>query len=698
MLVPLVFTLVVAWTTLGPIFGTDVLGPLQGREITPEYFVDELNELERLASDLLEQAKFEGNERPDVPDLLFYGVSRSMNTFNYLGSEPESALADLLLILLPPDRETREAQSMQLRAPNPKALRAPDAVTSSFVALRSPCVALSLPSPLQFKPQLDKLKMSRKFGISIGPMEKVFDFQVVRSVNEFLVHHEFVLAADLLSLLRKAESVWDLVGRKLKVYTRVAFLSRDPFLENSNFLPAGRFTTVKYESRVDELTLVDRSADRPCGSPQRNANLGALREKQIEQPKGSPVSRFRDGRIRAHRAKKGQSTSAVDASVSRLALTGRASIVAGVLKRIMRSKTQSKEPELPGATDSGLTSVTRPSKNPLHSLIASAKRIVLPSYGTEGSSAESMTSGVSLPESESKSDSMLRESEFLQKQSEVHQKQSEVSFPTRPLEGILGDQPAEDAPNGQFSSRGSTSPGSAVPQEPLLVLGETENPEFHIVLLHSAGQTDAQMRYLAKFLADVVPRTQVSVPQAPLRLLRRVAGGYGRAWYDFDHLMVSEGDACSGLEESAEAVREVIISSRVPPGRTVILGLDQGGGTALWAGLHKATTLKEPVAGIISVSGHLPKPVPFEPSVAMLDVPVVHYHYYDDPEIPFRLAAMGQRFARAQGVASYKLVALPKGKNHGLTQEVLQLIGPQLTEWLKPEKSDEKGDEMKILW
>jgi phospholipase/carboxylesterase len=131
-------------------------------------------------------------------------------------------------------------------------------------------------------------------------------------------------------------------------------------------------------------------------------------------------------------------------------------------------------------------------------------------------------------------------------------------------------------------------------------------PDAAVIWLHGLGADGHDFEPVVPEL-DLPPGLGVRFvfPHAPLRPVTLNQGYVMRAWFDVLALAPDAPQDETGLQESEQALRELIEHERgrgIAPERIVLAGFSQGGALAL----HTALRHREPVAGVLALSTWLP--------------------------------------------------------------------------------------------
>lgn len=109
--------------------------------------------------------------------------------------------------------------------------------------------------------------------------------------------------------------------------------------------------------------------------------------------------------------------------------------------------------------------------------------------------------------------------------------------------------------------------------------------------------------------------------------------------YDLVGLSTREAEQCDGIDESGSRILKMVdfeIETEGTPASSIVLGgFSQGGALALHAGLQREG---DALAGVLCMSGYLPKRSAFGPTRAGLATKTGLFHGKDDPVVEHRHA------------------------------------------------------------
>jgi predicted esterase len=170
-------------------------------------------------------------------------------------------------------------------------------------------------------------------------------------------------------------------------------------------------------------------------------------------------------------------------------------------------------------------------------------------------------------------------------------------------------------------------------------------------------------------------RVRFVLPTAPNMPVTLNGGMRMPAWYDLKGLGERDNESCDGIDGSAKRIGDLIakeVASGVPENRIVLGGFSQGGALSLFSGLSH----KRDVAGILVMSGYLPRGSKAAEFVRVSDVPVFHIHGDADPVVIPNWAQQTETALKGLGVKySRKMFA-------GMQHEVRRDAESAAREWI----------------
>lgn len=150
------------------------------------------------------------------------------------------------------------------------------------------------------------------------------------------------------------------------------------------------------------------------------------------------------------------------------------------------------------------------------------------------------------------------------------------------------------------------------------------------------------------------------------------------SWYDIVGLDSRSNELCEGLDESVQKIMDLIEEevNRVDYSRIVLAGFSQGGALALYTGMTSNRRGEEKglgLAGIVVMSGYLPRASSFKLAVGSQSTPILHCHGKDDPIVTVDAVEMSKN--RVLEVTKDTVVYESKlydGLDHSVSMEELE--------------------------
>ena len=159
------------------------------------------------------------------------------------------------------------------------------------------------------------------------------------------------------------------------------------------------------------------------------------------------------------------------------------------------------------------------------------------------------------------------------------------------------------------------------------------DPQVSVIWLHGLGADGHDFEPVVQALAlPSYPSIRFIFPHAPVRPVTINGGMPMRAWYDFIELTRGRGEDASHIQESVDAVLELVAFERergIEANRIILAGFSQGGVIALMAALKS----EQPLLGVMGLSTYLP----FDDKIAanISRIPVFLAHGQFDNVLPF---------------------------------------------------------------
>lgn len=203
----------------------------------------------------------------------------------------------------------------------------------------------------------------------------------------------------------------------------------------------------------------------------------------------------------------------------------------------------------------------------------------------------------------------------------------------------------------------------------------------------------------AQYLANQLPHVKFILPTAPTQPVTMNMGMAMPSWYDIIGLDSRSNEICNGLDESMERILGLLeeeaislsddsdsgdddttCSSPVDYSRIVLAGFSQGGALALYTGMTQNRNQSEGVglglAGIVIMSGYLPRASQFAVAPGSEHTPILHCHGEQDPVVPVQATDLSRAKVSSMvedaggGGDSYE-VKTYSGLDHSVTMEEL---------------------------
>ena len=148
-------------------------------------------------------------------------------------------------------------------------------------------------------------------------------------------------------------------------------------------------------------------------------------------------------------------------------------------------------------------------------------------------------------------------------------------------------------------------------RETMLEMLEIEPPgeaKGTVIWLHGLGADGNDFEPLVREwgLADSLG-IRFILPHAPHQPVTLNGGMVMRAWYDLYDMSFNKGEDVEGIERARQQVLSLIereVERGVPTERILLAGFSQGAAVVL----HTALRMVEPLAGVLALSGYLPRP------------------------------------------------------------------------------------------
>eukprot|EP01061_Rhynchopus_euleeides_P029937 TRINITY_DN4958_c1_g2_i1.p2 TRINITY_DN4958_c1_g2~~TRINITY_DN4958_c1_g2_i1.p2 ORF type:complete len:264 (+),score=93.39 TRINITY_DN4958_c1_g2_i1:63-794(+) len=178
-----------------------------------------------------------------------------------------------------------------------------------------------------------------------------------------------------------------------------------------------------------------------------------------------------------------------------------------------------------------------------------------------------------------------------------------------------------------------------VPAMKDVVLPNREEHAATLIFMHGLGDTGAGWEEPMRVMSSAMPSLKIVLPSAPELPVTLNGGMLMPAWYDIAGLGSRANERCTGIDESAKRITELVSSemdAAGQSGKVLLCGFSQGGAMALYTGLH----MSDPrIAGIGALSSYLPCPSKFtERAQQRKDIPLLMCHGAQDGVVHLKWA------------------------------------------------------------
>lgn len=169
------------------------------------------------------------------------------------------------------------------------------------------------------------------------------------------------------------------------------------------------------------------------------------------------------------------------------------------------------------------------------------------------------------------------------------------------------------------------------------------------------------------------------------------------SWYDIVGLDSRSNEICEGLDDSMNTVLDLIdeeVANSVDYSRIVLAGFSQGGALALYTGMtcgRREEKVGLGLAGIVVMSGYLPRASQFQIANGSESTPILHCHGKDDPVVVVDAVELSKKRVIESGGSNdlYQTKIYP-GLEHSVSMEELEDVSAFLERVIPAEsKSDE---------
>ncbi|EQC27511.1 hypothetical protein SDRG_14712 [Saprolegnia diclina VS20] len=193
-----------------------------------------------------------------------------------------------------------------------------------------------------------------------------------------------------------------------------------------------------------------------------------------------------------------------------------------------------------------------------------------------------------------------------------------------------------------------------------------------LVFMHGLGDTAYGWADTIQFMSASLPHVKCILPTAPTQPVTLNHGMACPSWYDIQSLTNRKGDPCTGIEASRDRILGLIeneIASGIDASRIVIGGFSQGGAMSLFTGYQMPHAL----AGVLVLSGYVPKSDTFAVPDALKDVPLLMCHGDSDMVVQLSWAELSVEKVQSQGVKNVEFVVY-EDLDHGSSMDEIKKV------------------------
>jgi len=203
-----------------------------------------------------------------------------------------------------------------------------------------------------------------------------------------------------------------------------------------------------------------------------------------------------------------------------------------------------------------------------------------------------------------------------------------------------------------------------------------ENPTAAVVFAHGLGDTAHGWSDAMAMLSKELPHVKFILPTASSKPVTLNMGMRMPSWYDIKTLARTENDENEGIDGSRDLIAALIekeVEAGIPHSRIVLGGFSQGGAMSYYTGYQ----MKKALAGVLILSGYIPKMQSFAVTPETVDVPALICHGDSDPVVRFQWGSLSKDKLEASGV---KLdFRVYNGMEHSMCMEELD----DIKKWLQ---------------
>ncbi|KAJ0399392.1 hypothetical protein P43SY_008150 [Pythium insidiosum] len=196
-----------------------------------------------------------------------------------------------------------------------------------------------------------------------------------------------------------------------------------------------------------------------------------------------------------------------------------------------------------------------------------------------------------------------------------------------------------------------------------------EKPTATVVFVHGLGDTAHGWADAMQMLSKDLPHVKFVLPTAKSQPVTLNMGMRMPSWYDIKSLSKSDDDDADGIEASRDRLLGFIekeVAAGIPHSRIVLGGFSQGGAMSLFTGFQ----MKVALAGVLCLSGYIPKMKAFAVTPETKQVPLLMCHGEIDPVVQFQWGKLSKEKIAASGVQQVEFRTYPDMEHSACMEEL----------------------------
>eukprot|EP00470_Lotharella_oceanica_P002672 CAMPEP_0170179884 /NCGR_PEP_ID=MMETSP0040_2-20121228/19680_1 /TAXON_ID=641309 /ORGANISM="Lotharella oceanica, Strain CCMP622" /LENGTH=266 /DNA_ID=CAMNT_0010424251 /DNA_START=73 /DNA_END=873 /DNA_ORIENTATION=+ len=238
------------------------------------------------------------------------------------------------------------------------------------------------------------------------------------------------------------------------------------------------------------------------------------------------------------------------------------------------------------------------------------------------------------------------------------------------------------------ASAAGAGAGVSIDGDQNIVIKGSDADTATVVFMHGLGDTGHGWVDGVMVLSKYNPHVKFILPSADTQPVTLNFGAMMPSWYDIQGLDLKSNEKCQGIDSSMARIVAIIeneLKSR-PCSRIMLGGFSQGGAMSLYCGLK----YPQPLAGLICMSGYLPKPDSVSGLQAkMKEIPIRLFHGEADEVVRYEFAEKTLGYLKEKGMKDVNLLAY-RSLVHSASMEELKDVSDFIQEVLPDEKPKPK--------